>query len=620
MDSTSSVIRQVPQSVLGKLRAVRRAERRVQLITGTLKIIAFLLGLLALAMMIDALFVLFAPAARWGVTATTFVLAAVSLLIWGIFPLLKRLQLRALARSVDAAVPDLQERWSTVTGLTQSKDAAVMLGSPELIAQVCEEAEDLAPRVEAQKVVSRRHLKKALVAFGVMCALGAILFLADSQRAMVLLQRFLAPGSNISLAKITADRGDFFTPVDEPVTLTATVSGRVSEEATLWIEETGGLVEEIPLKVVSETGVVSHAMPIARRDFRYRFRAGDGQTEWHQVRVLSRPRLTGISMKIVPPEYTQLPTVVQETLPRQSSAIAGSAFELVFQSDRPLTKAQLTFHHGASVPAEATDQGRRFATTLEETIHFEIQIVDRHGLENKNQPRASIHVYEDLPPELEFTDTGADENQIYDGSEIVKVPFEAKDDFGIQKAELLVSVTAPGEEPQLVQSIPIDLGDQENATEVQAEGEIDLASLNLSGDSQVSYTVRVTDNRQTDAAISSVAGVPMEANAAQGGTQPPQGGAQQPPQGGAQQPPQGGAQQPPQGGAQQPPQGGAQQPPQGGAQQPPQGGAQQPPQGGAQQPPQGSSTGRRSGTRACSAPTTSPSSGSRRRRCPPWRP
>lgn len=96
-----------------------------------------------------------------------------------------------------------------------------MLGSPELIGQVCEEAEDLAPHVEARKVVSRQHLKRALVAVSVTTALGVVLFFSDHERSMVLLQRLFAPGSSISLAKVSADRGDFVTPKDEPAQVSA---------------------------------------------------------------------------------------------------------------------------------------------------------------------------------------------------------------------------------------------------------------------------------------------------------------------------------------------------------------------------------------------------------------
>ena len=316
---------------------------------------------------------------------------------------------------------------------------------------------------------------------------------------MVLLKRFFAPGANISLTKITAQRGDFATPKDEPVTLVAHQSGRTTERATLWIEGEGGELQRMAVKATSD-GVFQFEVPLVRRDFRYRFRAGDGQTQWHRVRALARPRLTAVSMKIMPPKYTQLPVIVQNTLPRQCSAIAGSRFELTLQADRPLSGAYLAFHRGERMPMEAAEAGRQFATTLRETVHFELQLVGKDGLENENRPRLSIHVYQDLPPELELTGRET-EDGIYDGTETIAVPFEVKDDFGIAKAELLLSVTKPGEEPEPVRTMPIDLGDQQNATHVQAEGEIDLSRLNLLGDAQVSYAVRVTDNRGSDASL-----------------------------------------------------------------------------------------------------------------------
>ncbi|MEN9019606.1 MAG: hypothetical protein ABF370_03750 [Verrucomicrobiales bacterium] len=205
-------------------------------------------------------------------------------------------------------MPDMEERWSIVTALTQSQDDAALLGSPELIGQVCEEAEDLAPHVEARKVVSRQHLKRALVAVSVTTALGVVLFFSDHERSMVLLQRLFAAGSSISLAKGSADRGDLVTPKDEPAQISASQSGRGVDEAILWMEETEETLRRVALPRQPD-GRFVHELPSVRRDFRYRFRAGDGQTPWHQVRAVQRPRITGISIKITPPAYTKLPLV-----------------------------------------------------------------------------------------------------------------------------------------------------------------------------------------------------------------------------------------------------------------------------------------------------------------------
>ena len=89
MDNSSTVTHQVPQTILKKLRSVQRAERRVEVFTGIMKIVGLVTVLVAMAMAIDALFGLFAPAARWGLTTTALALAVLALVVWGIRPLLK---------------------------------------------------------------------------------------------------------------------------------------------------------------------------------------------------------------------------------------------------------------------------------------------------------------------------------------------------------------------------------------------------------------------------------------------------------------------------------------------------------------------------------------------------
>ena len=94
------------------------------------------------------------------------------------------------------------------------------------------------------------------------------------------------------------------------------------DEAILWMEETGETLRRVALPR-QPYGRFVYELPSVRRDFRYCFRAGDGQTPWHQVRAVQRPRIMEISIKITPPAYTKLPLVEQDTLPRQISAIVG---------------------------------------------------------------------------------------------------------------------------------------------------------------------------------------------------------------------------------------------------------------------------------------------------------
>jgi len=119
----------------------------------------------------------------------------------------------------------------------------------------------------------------------------------------------------------------------------------------------------------------------------------------------------------------------------------GSAYTLSFTSDRLLDHAQLAFHQGALVPVALSDQAYQFTTTLSETMHFEVQLADLDGLANKTPPRASIYVYADMLPKVSFIEPNrlkGDEKKVYDGTETITVPFEARDDFGVKEAELLV--------------------------------------------------------------------------------------------------------------------------------------------------------------------------------------
>ena len=82
--------------------------------------------------------------------------------------------------------------------------------------------------------------------------------------------------------------------------------------------------------------------------------------------------------------------------------------------------------------------------------------------------------------------------------DVVEIKFEAHDDHGIAKAELVVydeSAAEEGKPTPILKVLPIPLADQQLAKHVIGTTQLDLKQLNLKPGTQVSYAVRVTDNR-----------------------------------------------------------------------------------------------------------------------------
>ncbi len=118
-----------------------------------------------------------------------------------------------------------------------------------------------------------------------------------------------------------------------------------------------------------------------------------------------------------------------------------------------------------------------------------------HGLNNVDRPSCHIRVIADRPPVARVT--SPTEEQAVGAQDVVEVKFEAHDDHGIAKAELVVygEPVSEGEEPLVLSVQDIPLGDQQLSRHLQAAAQLDLSKLDLIEGEKISFAVRVSDNR-----------------------------------------------------------------------------------------------------------------------------
>ena len=131
-----------------------------------------------------------------------------------------------------------------------------------------------------------------------------------------------------------------------------------------------------------------------------------------------------------------------------------------------------------------------------ESLSLSPQLWNSHGLTNEDRSECRIQVVVDQAPVARVLNPN-DELAVA-ADDVVDIKFEAHDDHGIAAAELVIydeSPTADGQPPQILKVVPIPLGDQLNEKHVMGTAQLDLKQLNLETGKQISYAVRVTDNR-----------------------------------------------------------------------------------------------------------------------------
>ena len=487
-----------------KLRRIRSRQSVLALLRAAFLATAALLAAMLAAMCIDGRLTLFESRTRILLTGAALSFAFVTLVASAGRPLRTALRLRRAAGQADEEVPQLEERWTTVSHFAEQGEPPQTSLGRTMLRQVTSEAVALGRLVEPARVAPAGALRPSLLIATVCATALAGFLLLDKQQNLVLLQRFWAPWADISATRVESVTGDAAIPRGDVVELVANVSGLPRTSATLFLDTGGDAPEQIEVTPdAKDPERLVYRLAALENSFRYRVQAGDGRTPWHAVTAIDRPSLAEVRFTLTAPDYVDRPQYEKPYLPDRVRALEGSRLRLQLRPEAELASLELLVTRGADPNATSepfpltpdADGWYRFETTLAEDLVLSPVMFSPHGLNNVDRPSCHIRVIADRPPVARVT--SPTEEQAVGAQDVVEVKFEAHDDHGIAKAELVVygEPVSEGEEPLVLSVQDIPLGDQQLSRHLQAAAQLDLSKLDLIEGEKISFAVRVSDNR-----------------------------------------------------------------------------------------------------------------------------
>jgi hypothetical protein len=485
----------MPDKILRQVKQVRRSsqsrDRKYAWLIGA----SVLAITMIVAMVVEAQLNLFSHAFRFALTAIS--LVATMICGWAFWQRGKRQNERLVtaAKEVDSTFPALEQRVSTLTSCEEDRLKSNLTAHPAMLRQLAIEASSIHQTVEPKPVVSQKVLRlplKCLAAAGLVM-LG--LFAWDPPKTMVQLGRFWAPWANLSVTKISSVEQNDVVARHEPIKLTAALGGRPVEElqfATRTVKD-GKLSETRLWPSSKDPSVAQFRRAKAVESFDYRFRAGDGQTEWHRVTVADRPKIENLKMRIVPPAYTGKPTKTLTKLPKKLRVVSGSRLEIEVKPKSDVRTARLTMGKTDWLPMELAKDGvYEGSMELYQPVNFEVQLTELHGLVNRRPPRCRLQVVADQAPRVKIVRPMKTSVLLPD--ETIDIHFKASDDHGIKEMSLRVYTQREGEQVPTVHEVPIPLEDEKNHRKINGSVALDLAQFNLQDGDTIRYEVRASDN------------------------------------------------------------------------------------------------------------------------------
>ncbi|MGE3242862.1 MAG: hypothetical protein AB7I57_17445 [Pirellulales bacterium] len=500
----------VPGAIAHKLRLVRSRKLWIQVLNSLLLAFAVLLVAMGVAMLVDYLATLYDS--RWRYVLTNMALAAAALTCVGWLLVVWRTGLpwSRVAGDVDREFPELEERWTTMTRLEPAAVANPNVVHPAMFRRVASEAVRWEPHVDPQDIVTLSPVVRTMFGITAITLVLAVAVVLDARQTFVLLRRFWSPGALISATELVDVPGNTVVGRGEPLVLKASLAGRPVDRATLFLATAE---EERKIALVahgSEPVEFTHNVRSVDEPFSYRFRAGDGQTEWYQVGVADRPEIESLTLTVTPPAYTRRDAKSFTRLPRHLAAIEKSELELALKPTIAVERVELL--SGDKPVAALTpdaDGWYRWRTTLKENLSFGPRLTESHGLTNRQSPRCEITVQADRPPAVKILTP--DDQMAVRPDDTIDISFAAQDDVGIGSAELVVYGNEQQDgEPKPLLTIPIPLDEQAGARAVEGKVALDMSQFDVHDGVELSYQVRVREDRGEGSATSAAAPAPSQ--------------------------------------------------------------------------------------------------------------
>ena len=171
----------------------------------------------------------------------------------------------------------------------------------------------------------------------------------------------------------------------------------------------------------------------------YYIAAKEEQSGHFYITVTRAPIVNRFQLKLNYPKYTQLsPQVLGENLGDVATLI-GTMVHFEGDANQPIASARLVFKE--SDPVKLTiSEGKRLSGSfiVQRSEKYHIELIDVDNILNSQPIAYTIHAIEDAEPQIEIVAPGKD--VVLDDSMIISLQLDAKDDYGVEKIQLVYRV------------------------------------------------------------------------------------------------------------------------------------------------------------------------------------
>lgn len=537
--------RMVSQRIAEPLRQVARRQWNVLATRGVLLTLLVSLGVVLGGVLILSLFPnvplwarISAAVIVWGsvlVSAVMFLRPAIRR------PTLVQTAMEVESRLADSGQANTYERITSSLELQQETDPR-FAGSPVLVQHLIRQAEADADAIKAESVIpSKSVMHLAVMLIPLLLIWAAVIAFMPSTRFLPSLFSLLMPWQEPPgwMCALDVSQSQPKYKQGEQIRIKLVVNpedgqdqNRKVERATIFIQAQGA-TEPTEMQLLPDMNQIRtfHYIKPADKSFTYWVSAEGKQSRKYEAKVEPVPAISLTTVSYEPPAYTQAPTRIETPAEGAIKDYRGTKVTVTISATSPITAASKlaitenipqfgadgvvtgTQPQKRDLPLQKVGDKYQAQFVLNYSGNYSVQLINDYQYTNSERERQdrSIDVLDDRKPEVTITSPTVPELTIKP-EEKVPVAFQASDDFGVSKLQLIAQVDGGAELAFPINHVAMGpdgkwLKAATGKHEMSVKQILDQAKVKETSGHTIAYRIRVTDNRDLKAAFASIVGI-----------------------------------------------------------------------------------------------------------------
>ena len=440
------------QEIINRLHALRRQWRLLLFSHSLLRWLGALALALVPALIIDQILPL-PRFLRMGLVLLWLGIGVYAAFRYLIRPVFQKLTNDRVAAYVEAYYPGFENRILSAVQLKPEMESNRFGYALGFIEKLIEGTHQLMDEIESRKVFSEEFIKLkryggfTFIAFALLFMTLFIFPSAATDFAQAFDELPKTPQDILVVQVDEIQPGSVLIESGTDVTITAKVTGHFGAPVHLYYRVGNGGETMVSASAWRTLLMTRNETEIAYRftlknvtqSMEYYIAAKEAKSEHFHITVARAPILSRFQLKLNYPKYTQLPPqVLQENLGDVTTLI-GTMTNFEGEGNKPIASARLVFEE--SPPVKLTVSGGTQLSgsfIVQHSEKYRIELIDTDSVSNAQPIVYTIHAIKDTEPQIEIIAPGKD--VVLDDSMLVSLQLDAKDDYGVEKIQLVYRV------------------------------------------------------------------------------------------------------------------------------------------------------------------------------------